>query len=862
MAYESGEFLINQRLQNYNEFQSGATIFNNQLHVMTSWGLNGRIDLVETIFPLNDLIAQNPENPDEPISDQNLKDSAKWSSTDILEGTQSAKPSLAALPASSPDTLFTFYTSTEEVENISPPMLTLIGGILAIRYPTNDTEDISKNNQWSNPITLLDSDGINMPVPSTISRDICTTVIGDNFVIVSCALAYQSPKGADPRGIIHLQPETANRCGTFLGVYDKTKIDFEKNVWKAEYSSYFGFNSDYQNNDTNRVLIEWFTQVSDNDTLDYNLLLMLSKGSQEIQNYIIPLTISADGAVRFINDTPGDNLFNSQTLPPAPYALATLNRDPTGRLRSWFTVGPNKQLIAYYVEWDNQNTISLIPTTNTITPSEESSYSPSPSAALIYIATEGQYAGTAPATKPGFPDLKTNNYPVYEFVFYGEYPKCQVKRLATVQTVTDSDDNLRTVNLRQSPDVDSAPVFIIGGIFNGPIPLPLENYQDYNPGSGEMNAGSLTYGTSSSVTKGRKVEKSLTIGFDEELKTTKGIGPDYKISFEAGTGSVNEISTEYEIINNFTQEANIRFDNDLKNPVAEPQGIIKKMSVNVQITAYSYLDNYGPSIIATGKNTSKSGMSGGSIQIGYNDTGDFLTFNPYDVTAGDLTSYTAKAINERMVQLGYKGSKYGYADDNYFGDVICQNALPMGDTDYLEMSWDSNGRITTGFTEIQNSYQENSWKYDVNVSAGISGGEGFELFGLGEEVEFSVMADFGLSRDYSTSEDKETQWGIEIGESWGPPSPGENSGPNSVEHYVFRIYFLPVPTTPSILPVNVWTQELFDFLPSGNALTPQIDKNSACWKVVYVVTDIIYKNAPEVTHDTSLDKPSVYRNNV
>lgn len=172
----------------------------------------------------------------------------------------------------------------------------------------------------------------------------------------------------------------------------------------------------------------------------------------------------------------------------------------------------------------------------------------------------------------------------------------------------------------------------------------------------------------------------------------------------------------------------------------------------------------------------------------------------YDVTPGDLTSHMPDAINQRMVEkYGYKGSKYGYADDNYFGDVICQNALPMGTKNYLEMTWDA-VKNTSGFTQMQTSYQESSRKYDGAIDRGISGGAGFELFGIGEKFEFSAMAGAYLSRDYSTSTEKETEWGIDISEPWGPPSPGEDAGPKSIKHYVFRIYFLPVPTQPSILP--------------------------------------------------------------
>ncbi|MEI6412136.1 MAG: hypothetical protein WCR52_22280 [Bacteroidota bacterium] len=847
MAYESKEFLINQNLGNYNEFQSAATIFNNNLIVMTSWGENNGIDLVQTTFPLTDLIAHNPADPTEPINDHALKSSSKWSSTDILKNTNSAKPALAALPAANPDTLFSFFSSGGSRFPYNGGLL----GILGIRFPLND-EDSSNNNQWSQPITLLAADGINKPLP-TDRRDIYTTVLGDNIVLVSCASAQSVTKDTNALG--NFSTTVPNVSGTFFGVYDKTKIDFENNVWTAEHSEYILFSDNFRSDNINGVLMEWFTKISVQGTLEYHLMLVrLTDSDHDFR--ISPMTINDKGVTgfNFIQlgvDTPG--------LKPA-----TLNRDPTGRLRSWATrAGDHTEFMAYNVEYDGAS-LSLAATSNIIAASEVSGNSVNPSAALIYIATDGQYDGSIPATKPGLPDLKTNNYPVYEFVFYGEYPKCQVKRLATIQTVTDPEDNQRIVNLQPSKD-NPTPVYIAGGIMNGPIPFPLENYKSFNPGDSDVSAGTLTYGTDSSTITGRKVEKSLSIGFEEEFKTTKGIGPAYKISFHAGMGSVNENTTEFEIVKNLTQKADITFDTgQLNNPVCETLGGVKKLSATMQITAYSYLDNYGPSIISTGPNQSKSGMGGGSIQIGYKDDGDFLTFEPFDVTRGDLASYMPQAINKRMVEeYGYKGSKYGYNGDNYFGDVICQNALPMGDMDYLEMVWDKSLQSTQSFTEIKTSFQESNWKYDGSVYAGVSGGAGFELFGIGEEIEASFLIGADISRDYSVSQETETKWGIEISEEWGPKEPGQNAGPKSVEHYVFRIYFLPAPTSPSILPANHWIQELFDYLPAGNDLTPQLDKNSACWKIVYVVTEIQYKDGtilryPEVG-ETSLDKHSVYR---
>ncbi len=856
MAYTSSEFPINQGLNNYNEFQSAATVFNENLVVMTSWGLENGIDLVQTVFPLKDLIAQSPDDPTEPVSDQGLKASANWTSTDIVQNAQSAKPALAALPSNNPDTLFTFYCSEFFLGALGGG--TALSGILSIRYPTND-QDISKNNQWGKPIMLLDSDGATMPVPAPNSRDICTTVIGDNIVLVSCASAqpFHKAKTVNFDGFQNIG------TGTFFGVYDKTKIDFNKNEWTAEYSTYIPYNVGFgfHNTNTDRVLMEWFNRVSSAGVLEYYVLVLTMNTSKDqldvsrkIAPFMAPMTISEKGTVTV-------GAFDGAVMqpfsnPPAPYFMATLQRDPTGRLRSWFSAG-NNSLTAYTLEIDG-NMVNMTPTSNTISPSEVSNNSVSPSAALIYMATAGYYQGTTPATKPGSPDLKTDNYPVYEFVFYGRNPKCLVKRLATVQVVADPDDNQREVSLQYSKD-DPAPVFVIGGIINGPIPYPLENYKTFDPGSTEAHAGTLTYGTNDQTILERKVEKSVSIGFEEEIKTTKGVGPNFKLALHAGMGSVQEASSSLDFIKNFTQDANIIYDPNHQNPSSDSLGMIKKMRVNIQITAYSYLDNYGQSVISTGKVTAKGGMGAASIQIGFTETGDFIRFQPFDVIQGDLTSYMADAINKRMVEeLGYKGSKYGYADDNYFGDVICQNALPMGDQDYLEMTWDTSGTFTSGFSEMQASFKESSWNYDGSLYAGIGGGAGFELFGLGEEMEFSAMAGADLSRDFSTSEERETEWGIEISEPWGPPSPGVGAGPKSVEHFSFRIYFLPVPVKPSILPPNHWTQELFDFLPADNEVTPQIDKNSACWKICFVVTEIQYKDGTTLSHNASLDKPSVY----
>lgn len=287
------------------------------------------------------------------------------------------------------------------------------------------------------------------------SADICTTVVGDNIVTMSCAFSSTLSKGQ----FVDIEYFQATGIGTFVGVYDKTKIDFDANEWKAEYSTYIPYYTGFKNTDTKRVLMEWFPQVTSASTLEYYLLVITvneqldnNSFSSKMGAFLSPTTINDKGAVTLSGFNPlGDAnsgvinpvMFENNQHPPTPYFLATLSRDPTGRLRGWFSAGNHKNFIAYNLAVDLAGMLVFTATTNTIVPTEESGNSVSPSGALLYIATEGQYPGKIPATKPGYADLKTNNYPVYEFVFYGEYPKCQVKRVATIQTVTDPEDNPR-----------------------------------------------------------------------------------------------------------------------------------------------------------------------------------------------------------------------------------------------------------------------------------------------------------------------------------------------------------------------------------------------------------------------------------
>jgi hypothetical protein len=112
------------------------------------------------------------------------------------------------------------------------------------------------------------------------------------------------------------------------------------------------------------------------------------------------------------------------------------------------------------------------------------------------------------------------------------------------------------------------------------------------------------------------------------------------------------------------------------------------------------------------------------------------------------------------------------------------------------------------------------------------------------------------SHDSISDTDKKSGWSIGLSDTWGPPF--REDLPESVSAYDFRVYLLPVPVDPSPLAKTktYWTTEL-----TKNATVADIDGNSACWRIVYVVTRIEHLAGSNPYHyDGKLDVPrSVYK---
>jgi hypothetical protein len=202
-----------------------------------------------------------------------------------------------------------------------------------------------------------------------------------------------------------------------------------------------------------------------------------------------------------------------------------------------------------------------------------------------------------------------------------------------------------------------------------------------------------------------------------------------------------------------------------------------------------------------------------------------------------------------MQRLGYS-TQGSDGKVNYFRDVIEANAYNFWDPDsnstqkWLDVAWAGTGSAPPSYEETQTNFTENSWTMSADVYAGFGGGGGIDIFGLGVESSFSLMAGFTYDTETEVSTETTKTWGIELGDYDCP------SGP--ITSYTWRIYFLPPPqANPS-----EWTQELiqnFNNVQQPGMVNPaQIDPNSGAWKIVFIVTQIYTNGQQTYSYDGSL----------
>lgn len=801
MAYQSGEFIIPNSLSARTK---AAAVFNDTLYLLDPWpGVRTQIS-----FDLAKLKKQSSTPvDDEPIDNDALIDPANWVSQSLTCPESDRKPALVAFAGE----MFCFINSA--------------GTLTASELSLSD--DSSSSGTWSKPISLLEADGKTAPDGSRIVfSDVSATTIGDNIIIFACAVASSS---------------TNPKPGTFIAVYDTRDIEASGNKWPAKWHDYLPL-PHMDSGTLGHVSLEWFSTVSpdgkDTDPPVYFVtVLVQSDTSPDVAEFT-----QVSYYTMTIGETTGNEISvtlarRSTETVGSTWFYANLLRDPAGRPRTWirklWTGGSEIDFLPFLLQLTPGGPgggIKMNATGESIKVNTHNLIMP---CSLFYVFNDGQSATTV----NGQP---TTQYPVYEFVFYGPRGQCQVNRCGTIQVIPD-------FSVRKTKEHLKIPLNVVAGIIDGPIPVPLENYKKYDPGPGQTNAGSMIYGIQDSESRSHKVSNQVLGGFETQGKTTKGGGPAWDISLKAGAGWVQGDSSGMTTSYDLAVKGIITTALDNNDPSIASDGVLRGCGMQFSVTAFRYLDNFGPNVDST-DNSPTDGVKAATFSTSMVDQ-TVLNFTPYMVSPGKLESYTPEAINATMKRLGYTDT------ENYFGDVITKNAYPFSDPKqpFIGYSWSKDGALGEAFSEWAATFRETSWRLDLHIYGGVSGGTGASVFGLGEDFQWEVMAGVDYSHDSISDLDKKSGWSVGLGDTWGPPFRREL--PESVSAYDFRVYLLPVPVDPSPLTKTYWTTELI-----AQTKRKDLDPNSGCWRIVYVVTRIEHMDGSNpYRYDGKLDVPTVYK---
>jgi hypothetical protein len=687
MAYQSGEIQLPQA---YSYRAKAVAVFNNTLFVLDPDPKSH----TQITFDLTKLKKRSSSTTgDEPINGEALTDPANWVGQDLSLPWANAKSALVSFALA-------MYSFVNRVGSDGVGS----GGLIASEYSLS--EDTSVPGSWSQPISVLESDGRTAPNPTDFS-DVSATKVGENIIILACGRASSA---SNPAG------------GTYVAIYDTREVDTTGNKWVAKWHEYLPLEPLNQYVPVN-VSVEWFSALApDGQKTDPPIYYLAVFVQPELSlDHAEPLNMTY--YTMTLGGTAGNETSVALTRIVSNEAadlnvfFANLVRDPAGRLRSWVRRGGQGDFHA-----------TIIQTTPGVgmgfTPSEElvivaDVFPTSVPSSLFFVFSDGQSDTTVNGRA-------VTQYPVYEFVFYGSQGMCQVNRCGTIQVIPD-------FSMRKTKEDLVKSLNVISGIIDGPIPIPLDNFKDYDPGRGETNAGSMIYGIEKSRGSSHQVSNTWSLGFETEGKATAGVGPAWDISFKGGTGSVVGDSSETTTSYDLAVDALISAKTGNNDPSIVRDGVLRGSGVQFSITAFRYLDNFGPDVDST-NNSATNGIKAAMVTPSMVDE-NVLNFTPYMVTPGKLESYTPEAINATMTARGYKDT------NNYFGDVIMTNAYPFTDPTqpYLAYSWSKDGASGRSFSQWAESFQETSWHLDLHAYGGVSGSTGENVFGLGEDFEWSIM---------------------------------------------------------------------------------------------------------------------------
>jgi hypothetical protein len=792
MAYQSGDFQVPGAGSYAAPY--GAAIFDSRLWLLGQSGSS----MVQTTLQLVD------NNGDGLAFETGAaKEASYWTTSALtIPGVSKAATTSRCGVAAVGDALHLFWNSTSEG-----------GALRASRWTTTGNGQPG----WQQALTLVaqgDPERRGLVVEGGAA--VSAVGFGTDTVIVACS---------------NVSAWWAHGPATlYIGTFNVADMNLENNTWQASSDIWgaptppFGPGYTFPTMGS-AIAIDWFPASSGSDTTDpvpgtppSYLWVSLASPSPSVGTSLI-LPVDAAGNVDYANGL-------HSTAPGGGAAV----RDPAGRIRTYLSDPHASALdVGTYWTWDTpdpSNATSPLPSTpSQIAPAEVSTAEP---AAAFF--TDLTATGTQSVTYDG---QSGSEYPVYEFVFYGQNQlRCQVNRFGTAQVFPNIPDPMQL-----QPNPAGSKRVIISGIIDGPIPIPNVNVANYKFQDSQPAFGDVTYSTTETGSTEHSVVDSFSAGFMTDGQTLKGWGPAWDVSFHGGVGSVKTDGTSTSLSTAKGQPAWLDTHSKRPNQCMLPGGSVFCSVATFHWTAYRFLDAAG-NPVADGMDSAASQQAPlfTTVSCAFSDALT-LSFVPYAVTPGDLYSYTPDGWNERMAALGY--------GPNYFEEVIEANAYPFTeDTNYLPMSWSAGGgNSKPTFQAATTDFTESSWSLDGSAYVGVSGGEGVSIFGVGVDWSFKFLVGDSFSHTASTSTTTGDEWGIGVSDPFGPPACFDG---DCIAEYAFRVYFLPVPPPTATIPPNYWVKELKAYAGSASPfsgplpfppLDPDtIDENASAWKIVFVVT--------------------------
>ncbi|HEX6701312.1 MAG TPA: hypothetical protein VF101_11325 [Gaiellaceae bacterium] len=739
---------------------------------------------------------------------------------------------------------------------------------------------------WQHPVQLVGSDGTPVITSGRVvfvmdedpgaatCADVSVTTFGTGTAIVACALALPQSTGTPDW-------DSGNR-GIYLGIYNPIDRDVSIGTWKAAWHTYITWNELQASNAITglgyQISVDWFpTPSADADGPTYMVTLC---SNPQVAHDSTPTPWYLQGRLVFDGQgmpaeiafaTPGPRqppaAWQFARVPPASFGSmqpCSIKRDPAGRLVAVGTA-PKQQIafVSYPAVTDVPSGHYLLPGT-AVAVQAPSADDVVPQVAYFTDPT------SLPLPEPHEQSDPIAIHPVYLLCFWSADPRCEVRRYGTIEV-------LESTGNTPYPTGEET-VNVVQGIIDGPIPVPNENIAH---GNGKTECGEIAYGNVVTGGQSVRVASEQTVGFTFEEKFTKGVGPAFQGGFEAGAGSAAGSSTQWGISQNKPLAADVEKGED-GSKVIFPRGIMFCETPTLNVMAYRFRGPDGT--LWSDPSSNQSTIAAGSVQVQVDlETNGGITHVPYcpfAVAPGNILSYTPQAWNARMQDLEsrFNHDPALYAGPHYFGDVIVANAYHFGGgVEYLQASWSSGSANEVKSTATTETFTERTWTMSSDFYAGISGGAGFQLFGLGEVFEFSALAGTTCSDTGNSDSSSGAEWGIELPAEWGPTS-SDASDPLQYLNYSFRIYLLPVASTG---PANVWTRELIQFLGrgAGDSLevelthldevvltttitypTPQelqpdpqsIDPGAATWRIVFVLESFTRNDNLSWTYDGRL----------